>query len=67
MKIQKLNFGNIKNKLSRAEMKNIMAGSGFQYPPGGGQCTNMGASCVSYATCGGCPCLPSTSGGMECA
>jgi hypothetical protein len=38
MGIQKMSLANIKGKLSRAEMKNIMAGSG-SYMYTGGSCT----------------------------
>ena len=43
MKTQKMSLANIKGKLSRAEMKNIMAGSG-----GGSGCS--GSNC-SYGSC----------------
>lgn len=56
MKTEKLNLGSIKNVLSRAEMKKIMAGSGSG--PGGcslaGQTCDVknGGYCCDYLTCG---------------
>ncbi len=57
MKTQKMSLANIKGKLSRAEMKNIMAGSG--------EVCNVGNQCwhwyrAVYGTCmpwGGCSCV----------
>lgn len=43
MQTQKMNLANIKGKLSRAEMKNIMAGSG------GGGCRADGEYCDGAA------------------
>ena len=45
MGIQKMSLANIKGKLSRAEMKNIMAGSGC-YPNNQGDCNLNQAACV---------------------
>jgi hypothetical protein len=61
MKTAKISLAAIKGKLSRAEMKNIMAGSG--------------GSCDSQCTCGPCTfssggsgsCRSSDSGGCFCA
>lgn len=48
MQTQKMSLANIKGKLSRAEMKNIMAGSGSS-----GQC---GSSCSGSCKIKGGPC-----------
>ena len=48
MKVQKMNLSNLKGKLSRAEMKTIMAGNA---PEGG--CKALGTACTSNADCGG--------------
>lgn len=66
MKTQKMNLKNIKNHLSRDEMKKVMAGSG---PGGGGGgpayvfcqdcCGGAGWWCVyspDFNCCGMCPC-----------
>lgn len=45
MKTVKMNLANLQGKLSRKEMRNIMAGSG-----GGGPCRY---SCTSDSDCGG--------------
>jgi hypothetical protein len=51
MKIEKMSFEGIKNVLSRAEMKKIMAGSGG--------CNSGYAQCYSnVACCPGATCLP---------
>jgi hypothetical protein len=47
MQTKKMNLANIQGKLSRAEMKNIMAGSG-------GHCDTH--TCNSPDQCGGNPC-----------
>ena len=47
MKTQKMSLANIQGKLSRAEMKNIMAGSGDQYY---GTCCN-GTDCYPRTGC----------------
>lgn len=56
MKTEKLSLGNIKNKLSRAEMKKIMAGSGFNccmcFGGGGGYFVSMPPNGCGTA-CGG--------------
>jgi hypothetical protein len=54
MKTEKLSLSNIKNKLSRAEMKKIMAGSGGG--GGGGGCVPLDDPCC-YPGPGqnGCP------------
>ena len=48
MQTQKISLANIKGKLSRTEMKNIMAGSGTTY-----KCCKNGAcsDCYSNITC----------------
>jgi hypothetical protein len=43
MKTTKMSLANIQGKLSRTEMKNIMAGSG-----GGGNCQNHGDRCATH-------------------
>lgn len=53
MKIEKLSLSNVKNVLSRAELKSIMAGSGSSgggggFPPIG---TGSGGCWVRYSTC----------------
>lgn len=54
MKIEKLSLSNVKNVLSRAELKSIMAGSGTggdggsPFPPGG---TGSGACGTHYSYC----------------
>ena len=53
MKTQKLNLKSIKNVLSRAEMKKIMAGSG-----GGGGCDVNGVACAPWTF----PFIPCCSG-----
>ncbi|WP_219226919.1 hypothetical protein [Pedobacter antarcticus] len=66
MKIKKLSLSNVKNVLSRAELKSIMAGSGTggdggsPFPPGGtgsGGCITRGNTC-SYGgyCCSGLTC-----------
>jgi hypothetical protein len=62
MKTQKMSLANIKNRLSRAEMKKIMAGSGDH----GGQCDgsvgtwvgscNVPEDCLTYCRSGQCHC-----------
>ena len=49
MKTKKMSLENIKGKLSRAEMKNIMAGSG-----GGNRCCDTSAQCQTWygSNCG---------------
>lgn len=70
MKTEKMSFKNIKDVLSRDEMKGIMAGSG-----GGGSCTSCIAGGISYycaysAGIGGrpaeCTCSSSGSNGTGC-
>ena len=59
MKIEKLSLGSIKNVLSRAELKKIMAGSGPGGAPpgdGGGDCNDEYQTCNSLCPCGG-PCI----------
>ncbi|SFF48889.1 hypothetical protein SAMN03003324_04168 [Pedobacter antarcticus] len=60
MKIEKLSLSNVKNVLSRAELKSIMAGSGSSVNGGGGGpdwgtgsggCLTRGVSCVSGRYC----------------
>ncbi len=52
MKTTKMSLANIKGKLSRDEMKKIMAGSG-----GGDTCTaHYGACCTSSQCCEGYTC-----------
>ena len=65
MKLQKMSLANIQGKLSRAEMKNVMAGSGsacdiFCPTSGGG----WGGYCIPYTTCGNGICIPC--GGVGC-
>jgi hypothetical protein len=61
MKTLKMNFGNIKNVLSRSEMKKIMAGSDCGYgvpcgqPTGGGGGTSYFCKCGPGYWCGGSP------------
>ena len=45
MKTKKMSLANIQGKLSRTEMKNIMAGSG------GASCVQDGSSCPFWAGC----------------
>lgn len=62
MKTKKMSLENIQGKLSRAEMKNIMAGSGQS----GGYCINSVGSwigsccipddCITYCRSGQCAC-----------
>ncbi len=61
MQTQKMSLANIKGKLSRAEMKNIMAGSGNEYkccwdkyPNDCSVCVVNGSSCVAGATLKAC-------------
>jgi len=61
MKIEKLSLNGIKNVLSRAELKKIMAGSGGGTPPGNpppGGCPNLGYAipCCQCFTGGGGSC-----------
>ena len=61
MKATKMSLANIQGKLSRTEMKNIMAGSG-----NGGYCIgsvgewtgtcNAPADCITYCRSGKCKC-----------
>jgi hypothetical protein len=46
METKKMSLAAIKGKLSRAEMKNIMAGSGSD-----GECVKKGESCPYFAKC----------------
>ena len=60
MKTTKMSLANIKGKLSRAEMKKIMAGSGNEYKccwTGTTNCSTCvvnGSSCVAGATLTAC-------------
>lgn len=47
MKTEKMSLANIQGKLSRAEMKNIMAGSGF----GWGTCCTPSGDCGGITGC----------------
>jgi hypothetical protein len=51
MKTQKMSLTNIQKKLSRAEMKNIMAGSGGggYSGPCGPSCSAQGPTCQCYS------------------
>ena len=52
MKMKKINLSDMKGKLSRAEMKNVMAGSGYTGAScWGGPGTWYYTSTVSYCTC----------------
>jgi len=52
MKKEKLSLKSIKNKLSRAELKEIMAGSGGQCIPGGQACgVTTSFNCCFPFTC----------------
>ena len=59
MKTQKMSLANIQGKLSRAEMKNIMAGSGGANCPIGKACYNWyrGINGRCEAWTGNCGCL----------
>ena len=46
MQTQKMSLANIKGKLSRSEMKDIMAGSTDCYPNNQGDCNLNQAACV---------------------
>jgi hypothetical protein len=63
MKTQKISFKNIKDVLSRAEMKNIMAGSGLESC---GACFNggYGSYCLKGGNLSGCTCMSWP--GMSC-
>lgn len=45
MQTQKMSLANIKGKLSRTEMKNIMAGSGYS-----AKCCNAAGECTQCST-----------------
>jgi len=55
MQTKKMSLANIQGKLSRAEMKNIMAGSGGETSGYGTCCTSGGdcgpAGCSQWTTC----------------
>ena len=63
MKREKLSLSGIKNALSRAELKNIMAGSGPGGGGGGGSCAGPGQSCGFIM---GVPGNPSCCPGLNC-
>jgi len=57
MQTQKMSLANIQGKLSRAEMKNIMAGGGESLGCGCGSDADCGAGanyCSKSLTCDGC-------------
>jgi hypothetical protein len=64
MKKEKLSLGNIKNALSRAELRNIMAGSsGSGGGGGGGGCPNLGLAipcCQCWTSPGNYVCITNT-------
>jgi len=65
MKTEKLSLKSIKNVLSRAEMKKIMAGSG------GGNCAGGNATCgwvdgLFVTCCAGFSCFPYGGGQYAC-
>ncbi len=58
MKTRKISLADIQGKLSRAEMKNIMAGSGGQ---GCGTCGVVGCDCYNAIDCcAGITCVMAT-------
>jgi len=64
MKTKKMSLANIQGKLSRPEMKNIMAGSGS----GPGGCGEAGQSCLYSGCCEGYYCTAQGwNGGGNCA
>ena len=54
MKTEKMSLANIQGKLSRTEMRNIMAGSGKNCPKCTKQSDCPNSSCVSWSTGGPC-------------
>jgi hypothetical protein len=67
MRTEKLSLASIKNVLSRAEMRSIMAGSGPTPPqpgPGGGGCVSTGNSCSMC--CAGADCIDFGQGVTGC-
>ncbi|MDP9047329.1 MAG: hypothetical protein M3N14_04280 [Bacteroidota bacterium] len=68
MRTEKLSLKSIKNVLSRAEMKKIMAGSGPGGGPpgggGGGGCVSAGNFC--WLCCPGASCIDYGGGMMGC-
>lgn len=62
MEIKKMSLANIKGKLSRAEMKKIMAGSGG----GGGGCQGFAQVCVWWNCCPGLRCIVFGDGATGC-
>lgn len=61
METKKMSLANIKGKLSRAEMKNIMAGSGDSVV-----CICTDGTEVGTATCANCFTYCNTRGGISC-
>ncbi len=56
MKTTKMSLANIQGKLSRAEMKNIMAGSGESCGRTGDKCYNSDDCCYHCVNDGGLKC-----------
>ena len=72
MKTQKLSLKSVKNALSRAEMRNIMAGSGGGGGGGGGGNCTTGQCAFIYPIiqtpcCAGLSCQPGAQGSGYCA
>lgn len=64
MKMQKLSLKGVKNVLSRAEMKNIMAGSGGGGCRSWGNPCNVGETGMGSLCCPGVACVPYAGFGM---
>ena len=51
METKKLSLATVAGKLSRAEMKNVMAGNDSSLEPGDGKCVEDGKDCPVFGKC----------------
>ena len=66
MQKKKMSLDNIQNKISRAEMKNIMAGSGVFGTPGCGESCASNSDCSLNSSCPSCLAGKGPTGGCGC-